>query len=455
MTVGFVGLSHLGLVSSVVAASRGHEVVAYDPDRDRCDALNAGRLPITELGLPEALAAGRPRVRVTSEPALLRACELIICASDIPTSADNHSDLSVVSKLLDTAIAHAEPGTTLVVLSQVPPGFTRRLDQAIQRQQADRKLTVFYQVETLVFGSAVERARHPERFIVGCRSPQEDLPTSYAAFLSSFGCPILRMRYESAELAKISVNLLLVSSICTTNMLAEMCERIGADWSEIVPALTLDRRIGPSAYLTPGLGLSGGNLERDMITASTLAAQHGTRAGLIQAWIDDSRYRREWVLRHLQSSVLCSTPEAVVAVWGLAYKAGTASTKNAPAMALLEALRGRCVRAYDPMVSLNGAAGPRVLQTASALEACRGADALVIMAPWPEFSAVKPAQIREHMRGDLLIDPFGAVDGRQWTALGGRYFRLGAPARATSPILPMRHQPAQGKSEGAGRHASR
>ena len=428
MTVGFVGLSHLGIVSSVVASSRGHEVVAYDPDRSRCEAINAGRLPIVEPSLPELLASSRPRLRVTSEPAPLRACELIICASDIPTTAENHSDLSVVSKLLDTAIAHAEPGTTLVVLSQVPPGFTRRLDQVIQRQQADRRLMVFYQVETLVFGSAVERARHPERFIVGCRSPQEDLPTSYAAFLGSFGCPILRMRYESAELAKISINLLLVSSICTTNMVAELCEMIGADWSEIAPALRLDRRIGPSAYLTPGLGLSGGNLERDLITARTLAAQHGTRAHLIQAWIDESRYRREWVLRHLQSSVLSSSMEAIIAVWGLAYKAGTASTKNAPAMALLDALRAQRIRAYDPTVSLNGAAGPHVVQAADALEACRGADALVIMTPLPECSAIPPQQIRDRMRGSLLIDPFGMVDGEGWTALGGRYLRLGVPA---------------------------
>ncbi len=427
MTVGFAGLSHLGIVSSAATASKGFDVVAYDPDPTRCAELEAGRLPIVEHGLPELLVSHRARLRLTHEPTDLRTCELIICSSDIPTTADHRSDLSVIMQLMDTIVTVASSGSTLVVLSQVPPGFTRSLDERLQRDAADRRLQVFYQVETLIFGRAVERALQPERFIIGCRDAQQPLPAPYATLLQQFGGPILQMRYESAELAKIAINLFLVSSVSTTNLLAELCEALGADWAEIVPALRLDRRIGPSAYLTPGLGLSGGNLERDLITARTLASHHQTHADLIEAWIAQSQHRREWVLRHLQSTVLSST-EAIIAIWGLAYKAGTVSTKHAPAITLLEALRERHLRVYDPMVSLNGAGGPHVVQTADALEACRGADALVVMAPWPEFSTVTPAQIREQMRGRLLIDPFGMVDGERWTALGGRYLRLGAPA---------------------------
>ena len=427
MTIGFAGLYHLGIVSSVATASKGFDVVAYDPDPSRCADLEAGRLPIVEHGLQELLASHRARLRFTHEPADLRACELMICSSDVPTSTEHRSDLSVILQLMETIVTVASSGSTLVVLSQVPPGFTRALDERLQRDDADRRLQVFYQVETLIVGRAVERALQPERFIVGCQEAQRPLPAPYAALLQSFGCPILRMRYESAELAKIAINLFLVSSVSTTNLLAELCEAMGADWAEIAPALRLDRRIGPSAYLAPGLGLSGGNLERDLITASALAAQHGTRAGLLQAWLTDSHYRREWVLRHLQATVLSATPDVTIAVWGVAYKAGTASTKHAPAMALLEALREQHLRVYDPTVSLNGAGGPHTVQTADALDACRGADALVIMAPWPEFSTVTPAQILERMRGRLLIDPFGMVDGKAWTALGGRYLRLGAP----------------------------
>ena len=127
-------------------------------------------------------------------------------------------------------------------------------------------VTWFYQVETLIFGAAVKRAMEPERFIVGALDPSAALPESYASFLKAFGCPVLVMRLESAELAKIAINFFLVSTVCTTNTLAELCESIGADWGEIAPALRLDRRIGPHAYLKPGLGIAGGNLERDLVT---------------------------------------------------------------------------------------------------------------------------------------------------------------------------------------------
>ena len=116
-----------------------------------------------------------------------------------------------------------------------------------------------------MFGRAVERATKPERFIVGSPDPGSALPPALDTYLRSFGCPILPMRLESAELAKISINCCLVASVSVTNTLAELCERIGADWSEIAPALRLDKRIGPFAYLSPGLGLAGGNLEREIL----------------------------------------------------------------------------------------------------------------------------------------------------------------------------------------------
>src|SRR5208282_3885562 len=133
---------------------------------------------------------------------------------------------------------------------QVPPGFTR----GVARVPHER---LIYQVETLIFGRAVERALHPERFIVGCADPARPLPPAFAAFLASFGCPILPMRYESAELCKISINFFLVASISAANSLAELSEHIGAEWSEIMPALRLDKRIGPHAYIAPGLGIAG------------------------------------------------------------------------------------------------------------------------------------------------------------------------------------------------------
>src|SRR5205807_2432451 len=148
------------------------------------------------------------------------------------------------------------------------PGFCRALSARLEP-----RLHLLYLVETLVFGNAVSRAIHPERFMVGCADPGQPLPAPLREYLEAFACPILPMRFESAELCKIAINCFLVSSVTTSNTLAEICENTGADWYEIAPALRLDKRIGLHAYLSPGLGIAGGNLERHLVTVLRLAAR--------------------------------------------------------------------------------------------------------------------------------------------------------------------------------------
>lgn len=429
--IGFAGLSHLGIVSSITAASKGCEVIGFDPHPARCKNLREGRLEVFEPGLPELLTASRSRLRWTADAAELRGCDLVVFSPDVSTDDENRSDLSSLRQLIDAVIGRVLPDAVLVILSQVSPGFTRRLARQRESQRPGAGGSIYYQMETLVLGHAVERSVKPERFIVGCPDPEAPLPAPYAAWLGRFECPIVRMRYESAELAKIAINVLLTASISATNTLAELCEAIGADWSEIIPALRLDRRIGPHAYLSPGLGLAGGNLERDLVTVRTLAEEWGTESGVVNAWLANSLHRRDWVLRALHAEVLSTRPEPVIALWGLAYKPDTRSMKNAPALSLLEALQPYSVRAYDPQAMLDRPDWTHVRQVATALDVCQGADALVIMTPWSEFSSIDVARIREHLAGRLIIDPHGVLPASHCEALGLRHVRLGSssPAR--------------------------
>src|SRR5262249_55842422 len=165
-------------------------------------------------------------------------------------------------------------------LAKPPPASPGRLPLPAER--------LYYQVETLVFGRAVERATQPERYIIGCADPQRPLPAPYQALLGAFGCPLLPMRYESAELAKIAINCCLVASVSVANTLAELSEGIGADWGEISPALKLDRRIGAYSYLSPGLGIAGGNLERDLATVLRLSEATGSEASVIASFVRNS-----------------------------------------------------------------------------------------------------------------------------------------------------------------------
>lgn len=415
--IGFAGMTHLGLVSGVAAAAKGFDVVLFDPDGGRIEAIAAARMPVSEPGLDALFEANRPAIRVTADAESLRACDVVFVAPDVPTDDAGGSDLRSVDALLEIVLAATRADAVVVILSQVPPGFTRA------RQRAGR--LVHYQVETLVFGRAVERALEPERFIVGCADPARPLPGAYRAFLEAHGCPILPMRLESAELAKISINMCLVASVSTANTLAELCEHVGADWSEIVPALRLDRRIGMHAYLAPGLGIAGGNLERDLATVCGLADRHGTDAGVVRAWLANSVHRRGWAASTLRRTVLPSRPDALVAVWGLAYKENTHSIKNSPSLATIEALPDVRLRLHDPAVAELELRHPDALRCPGALDAARGADALMILTPWPEYRAIDPAALAASLRGRTVLDPYGVLDRSRAESAGLEVHVLG------------------------------
>ena len=320
--IGFCGLTHLGIVSAAAAAANGFEVVGFDPDAARVADIAAGHLPVSEPGLDGLIAEHGSRLRYVSDTAALGPCDVVYISTDVPTDDHGQSDLSGIADLIQRVLPALRDEAVLVVLCQVPPGFTRTVHRSPDR--------LYYQVETLVFGRAVERAMQPERYIVGCADPSSPFPPAYAELLGAAGCPILPMRYESAELTKIAINCCLAASITIANTLGEIAERIGADWAEIAPALKLDRRIGPHAYLTPGLGIAGGNIERDLTTTLKLSEEVGSEASVVAAYLRNSAHARDWALRVLHRAVLSQSDDPVLAVLGLAYKENTNSIKNSP-----------------------------------------------------------------------------------------------------------------------------
>lgn len=422
--IGFAGLTHLGLNMAAASAARGFRVVGYHADPAVVDAINAAHLPIAEPDLDDMIARNRERLTFTSDDTALAGCDIVYISVDVPTDDDGQSDLTPITDIITTTERAISDDALLVVLCQVPPGFTRTLSRDPAR--------LYYQVETLIFGRAVERAMHPERFIVGCAKPDEAIDPRLENYLGAFGCPVLPMRYESAELAKISINMCLVASVGVANTMAEICEHVGADWSEIIPALRLDARIGPKSYIAPGLGLAGGNLERDLATVIGLADQHATDAGIVHAWLANSRHRKDWCYRTLKQAVLDTKPDAAVGLLGLAYKENTHSTKNAASLALLSHLDTRRVTAHDPQVRAAEVL-PGLHQSETPLDACDGADAVVIITPWPLYREIAPAELARRMRGRTLIDPYGLLSETAVTAAGLDHFILGrAPKRAAA-----------------------
>jgi UDPglucose 6-dehydrogenase len=414
--IGYAGLTHLGLNSAAASADKGFKVVGYHNDTSYVSEINAGFLPITEPGLEYLIEKNKQRLSFSHDINSLSQCDIVYISVDVPTDDLGNSDLEPIRKIITESEMVLQENALLVILCQVPPGFTRGLTRPHNK--------LYYQVETLVFGKSVTRATTPERFIIGCANPDIKVDPRLEVYLSSFSCPIILMGYESAELAKISINMCLISSISVANTMAEICENVGADWSEIVPSLKLDKRIGEFSYLKPGLGIAGGNLERDLNTIIQLSEVHQTDGRVVKAWIKNSAHRKKWAWDMLKNKILVANPKARIGILGVAYKENTNSIKNSPSLALLRHLDGFEVCAHDPVVPVD-TLGVRVSKADIAEDVARGADVLVIMTPWPEYGELNIQKISSLMKGRTILDPYAVFDGNVARAAGLDYQTLG------------------------------
>jgi UDPglucose 6-dehydrogenase len=410
--IGFVGGGHLSVVSAVAAlektADLGTQIWCYGEP-----PIDAPVNGIEEPGLMACAKKHANRLKWTTKIQDLSACDLVYFALDVPTDAIGNSLLSVVKALLDRLLSVLHDKAILVNLSQVPPGWTRAIDFQKER--------LFYQVETLIFGQALTCAIAPQRFIVGCVNKKQALPAIYREFLTRFSCTTVVMGYESAELAKIAINLYLASMVTTTNMLAQLCTAVGANWQDIVPSLRLDPRIGPAAYLSPGLGVTSGNIKRDIMTIRSLSCVSGIQAITVDAMIKDSDYRMGWVMRQLKRlGFFKPVPMPhTVSILGLTYKPNTPVIEGSAAHQLLRILPiGTIVQAFDPMpVDFPTLPSLSLTRCANPEAAIVNADMVMILTPDPEIAKLDWPSMAKKMRKTRVLDPFGVLDSGLYSML--------------------------------------
>ncbi len=409
MSVVFVGLSHMGVVASIGWASHSPGVVGIDPDGERVAALSRGELPVGEPGLADGLRAAGEGIRFTSDAAAIDQASLLFISLDVQTDEHNRCQLDELNLRIELILPRLREGVVVVLMSQVPVGFTRALRARITAARPGLRCALVYMVETLVIGEALARFLHPERIILGLVESEQPMPAALADALAPYDCPVLPMSYESAELSKMAINLYLSCSVTFANTLSDLCETLGANVHEINGALRLDRRIGPRAYLQPGLGIAGGNLERDLASLQALAAEGQLAVPLIDTIVSCNAQRGEWILRTLERELFATQARPRIALWGLCYKPGSASLKNAPSVRLIEALAGRAeIVAHDPLIDALPDF-PEVQMAPDADAALAQADCLVLLTAWPEYAQVEAAQIAARLRGSLVIDSVGGL----------------------------------------------
>lgn len=282
--IGVLGLTHTGAVMSVGWAALGCDVVAVDPNLRPLLALR--REPEWET----LLVRHRKRIVFDTRLERLRECRLVFATWDVPRIPSGLWDVGFVRARVRSALRVLSP-TSLVLTSAVPPGFTRAL------AQEHPMVSVFYWAETLILGHAMERFLHPEQVILGTRDLA--LTPDVQACVDRVGpCPVAVLPYEEAELAKAAINAALSASVTLADALADLCAARGWEWARVAATLHRDARIGPVAYLRPGLGVAGTHLERDLLMLRDVTRADGLKgAEFFQALLDQHDRRREWVLQ--------------------------------------------------------------------------------------------------------------------------------------------------------------
>ena len=412
--IGFCGMSHLGLCYSTAAAEKGFQITCFDFDDKKIKNLKSSNLDIEEPDLKNLINKNKNKLMYSNNISDLSSCDFVYFSFDVNTDNKGKSDKKLLINNLENLILKLDKNIPLIILSQVPPGFTRNFFKIRKR--------LYYQVETLIFGNAMHRALYPERFILGSSNSLDVIPVPITTFLKSFNCPILIMSFESAELSKIAINCYLASSLSITNTLSELSDSLGGSWDEIIPTLQLDKRIGKFAYLKPGLGISGGNIERDLATIESIGLTNNVNVQCIDSMIKLSKYSKQWLYRNIRKHI-DNNINLKISVLGLAYKENTNSIKNSPSIELLKKIKTSSVQVYDPLVkSINI---EEIIMSNSALEAVKNSDILVIATPWEEFKSLDLNKIKEHMNGNIIIDPYKILNEVSLKKLNFIYYSIG------------------------------
>jgi UDPglucose 6-dehydrogenase len=407
MKVAVLGLWHLGTVTAACMAAAGHAVTGWDGSPDTIAALTGGTPPVEEPGLEALVRAGLEAgsLRFTSDIShAVSDAEVVWLAFDTPVDDEDRADVDEVIGQSTKALPYVPDGVVILSSSQLPIGSVARLEHAWQAEARGRRATFACAPENLRLGKAIEVFTKPDRVIVGVRGP--DARARLAELFAPITDRIEWMSVESAEMTKHAINAFLATSVTFINELASLCELSGADAKEVERGLKSERRIGPSAYLSPGAAFAGGTLARDVIFLKELGSRLGRPTLLLDGVEASNSAHRNWAQQQLQRE-LGSLAGKTVALWGLTYKPGTDTLRRSMAVDLCRWLlgEGADVRVHDPAAKRLPDDLRSVVRSKSPLDATAGAAALVVTTEWPEYRAVDAGALSAAMPAGLVLDP--------------------------------------------------
>jgi UDPglucose 6-dehydrogenase len=394
--------------------------------------LNSGGIPIYEPGLKEQAAANRSAGKLsftTDLPGAVRQSDIIILAVGTPPLPNGEANLAYIDQAA-LEIADAMNGYKIIaVKSTVPVGTNERLANLI-RSRTNQRFDSISLPEFLREGSAIQDTLHPDRIIIGadCRSAADTL----ALLHKSLTDHIIVTDIRSAEMIKYASNAFLATKISFINEIANICEKVGADVTQVAEGMGYDKRIGPS-FLKAGIGYGGSCFPKDTRALIQIAGHVDYEFKLLRSVVEVNQDQRFNVIRKLETIFEGELQGRTVAIWGLAFKPNTDDVRDSPALEIIQHLvnNGVKVKAYDPIAINNfqvlfGKEG--VVWCDEAMETARGADALCLLTEWDEFSEVDLGQLQTVLKRPILIDGRNVFKEENLLGTDFIYYSVGRPS---------------------------
>lgn len=421
-SIAVIGAGYVGLVTGAGLANLGHRVRLGEVNQSRVEALRAGVTPIFEEGLPELLSEGVGRglisFHLSNKEAVADASYVFLCLPT-PEGEDGRPDLTYVNEVIDELATAVAEGTIFAVKSTVPPGTVTDL----RKRLADRgsAARVVSHPEFLREGRAVSDFLAPDRVVIGAHDPAD--AAAVAALYDGLSTTFITTDPTSAEMIKYASNSYLATRLTFVNTLANLCEAVGADVMDVLTGMGLDHRIGPH-FLQPGPGYGGSCFPKDTIALIGVAEDAGYDFELLRAVIAADTEQRRRLAEKVRQAAGGGLKGRRIALWGVAFKAGTDDARESPALRIARVLQeeGAEVVAYDPEAS-----SVEVIMAGSPLEAVQDADVLLVATEWPEFNDVDMTEVAKAMKGYRVVDARNLLDPSVVRAAGLDYWGLGRP----------------------------
>jgi UDPglucose 6-dehydrogenase len=440
MRIGVIGTGYVGLVVGAGFADTGHDVACADIDEDKVRRLSAGEIPIYEPGLESLVRRNREEGRLdftTDLPAVVRNAALIFIAVGTPQDEDGSADLKHVLAVAEVIGRNMNGEKVVVTKSTVPVGTAARVRETIEKYSA-HPVHVCANPEFLKEGAAVSDFMKPDRVVVGVSSEhaRRVLAELYEPFVRT-GNPVIFMDVPSAEITKYAANAMLATRISFMNMIARLCDAVGADVSLVRQGVGTDTRIGP-AFLFPGCGYGGSCFPKDVKALIRTLQDQDIDGGILEAVERLNESQKRLLLGFVERRFGGDLAGRRFAVWGLSFKPETDDMREAPSLEIITGLleRGAAVAVHDPeaLDTARRFFGDRVEYSDTSYDALRGADALLVLTEWKQYRGVDFDRVRELLREPVIFDGRNLWNPARMAELGFAYTSIGRPAGRHGPV---------------------